>query len=685
MNFTYVSVAFLVLELLIVGIGILMGYRRGVGRSAVRMVYLVAIGFISFFVGRSLAFRLSDTAISAVLGMVPEAVKPILDSAPGLKILIASIVGALMVPLLFAVLFGLLQLITLIFFKTISGKLVSTIYRKEEAPRFSKWAGAGVGLVSGLAVAAVLLSPIFTVMYLVESTPDETISIFTDVIFGEEQVDEQVVAAAFPVNTLRTQTNLLAPAARPNFNSSLNVSQLNPWSVALLKVLTGYELDDDDIDAILSEDEDEDETASNNGNKDNNSNKGNNKNNGNNSGKDKNGNNGKKNSKKTSAADSLPALLEAAGDALYAYKETEAQGGTSTDAFTNAAAALVPYLEEPTIRKATAEALSAVGETLKTEDSVMGFELPKSDNELIQSLVDEMVNTLADTNTETVADNMKTLFGELPDDLKPESKRQKAPEVETEADTEIETEADTEAPDVNADTEASTGSDTNAPETPETSAPADSDKETSKETAKETEKETEKTGNGKDNGNNSGKDKEKDKNGKKDVTNKGLLSALTKIDTTNPENTFKDETTSEVIKEALGNAFDNPNLTSLMSQIRSYAMKMISDAGVDFKDVQFKPVYEAFCSELESTLSQCLISGVKTNKEAAALLQDAMEVEFAAHNFPVESYMIGLMAQCAAAEFLKAPYANGTTVSVSVSDIMSFFGVAASEMPDWVN
>ncbi len=577
---TYVSIVFLLLEVAIIAIGIVMGYRRATGRSAVRAVYLLLIGLVSFLVGRAIAFRISDVVLPTLLELLPPDVVSVLNTSPELTAVFGSLMGALIVPGVFALLFGLLQLLSLICFKRVSGKLVSAVTKSESKPKTgSKWGGAAIGLVTGFAVSAVLLSPLFTVVYLVDNTHDETILIFEDAFSGTSDDQAQISAGT----TLAARPMALAANTPPLPWDTFSV---NPISSMLLRVLTGYEIGDP----------------------------------------------GAASGTRTSAAESVPALLEAAGDALYAYRATTEQGGSPTDAFTNAAAALLPHLDEPTVRQMASGALSGMGETLKTERSVLGFEIPQSDNVFIQSLIDQMVTTLAETNTETVADNMKTLFGELPDNLKPESKReQPSSGGDTQPGGDAQPGGDDGLPGGTVDLPDETPTAPSAP-----AAPA--------------------------------------------ASNTGLLSALTRVDTSDPAASLS----SPTLQSALGNAFDNPAMAGVMAEVTGYAMQMIKDSGVDLKDPQYEAVYEELRDTLTSVLSSCIAQGKTSNLAVAGELEGVMTDLFDRYDFPIDDSMIGLTAQCVAAEFMGPAYVSGTTVSISVYDLLSFFGISDDEMPDWV-
>lgn len=357
---TIAAIAFLVVEVLIVGIGILIGYRRGLGRTVVRAVYLAIIGVVSFFAGRTIANKITATVLNAVMPLIPEDISALLAQKPELSILLEHLLGALLVPFIFAILFAILQLLTLICFKLLSTKLVTAITKKTERTTVTKWTGAAAGMVLGIVVAAVLLSPMYTLLHVVESIPDDTIAIV------EEAISENGMSleadTGFSTTAMHARPNTIALAASSHFKAS-SISPLNEALIAKLTVYT--------IPATL---DGEPSTES--------------------------------------ATDTLPILLTTAGDALYAYNVTAKNGGSQIDAITNAAAAVATHLSEScAVRHVAADALYLVGVSFRDNGSFMDIELPQSDNAILTSIVNNLVDTLAHTTPATVEANMNSLFG----------------------------------------------------------------------------------------------------------------------------------------------------------------------------------------------------------------------------------------------------------------------------------
>ena len=356
---TFISVVFLVLELMILAVGILMGYRRGIGRSMVRLAYLIIIGIAAFFLGRFIASQLSSEVMQIVHGMLPSDIEDMLSFSPELEPLLRNIVAALLTPLLFAALFGILQLLSLICFKRLSGKIVSAIYKKQERLVWSKWAGAAVGLVMGMVVSAALLAPLFTVLHVVDSTSDQAITIFAEAY--AENGTSGLSAKPLIKGVMKAQPIDLGTQIKPSFDAT----KFSPWNVLIANLLTSYNIHERT---------------------------------------EKNTN--------ESLIHSLPLMVEMTSDALYAYNFTAIGGGKASDALTNAAAMVIPYLDgSETIKYISSEILTSLGKTLQSGGTVLGLSLPESDNPLVGSMINNLVDAIANTTEDTVKDNMITLFG----------------------------------------------------------------------------------------------------------------------------------------------------------------------------------------------------------------------------------------------------------------------------------
>lgn len=365
---TTVSVAFLFLEILIITVGVLIAYKRGLGRSAVRLAYLCVIGVAAFFIARRISFSVSTPIYHFVYGILPSYdVQHLLEKSHELELLIENIIGAILTPLVFASLFFVLQLLTLVFFKKISNKIVSLVTKNHDAPSgASKWLGAAVGLVSSVAVAAILLSPVYTAIHVIDNTSPETIAIF----FGETDEHEVQIKANTQSRVLKASTAMAKFEIKPSFA----VTKFHPISDFISNAATKYSVPD------AHEEE--------------------------------------------SASHSLPVLVDIIADILYVHKSTISHGGSGMDALNNSVAAVTPHLDESiTVRDAAASALCALGEILIEDHEFMGIALPENQNVLFEGITNNILETMAHTTLNSVDENMTMIFGNISNELMPEHKR----------------------------------------------------------------------------------------------------------------------------------------------------------------------------------------------------------------------------------------------------------------------
>ena len=371
---TLISILFLLTEILIIGIGALIGYRRGVGRSAVRVAYLAIIGVATFLIAKKIAASIAPVAFNLIYSSIPmEDLRLVLDKAPELDRLVENLIGALATPLVFAILFLVLQLLSLICFKLVSSKIVTAISKAEEPTKATKWMGAGVGLVSAIAVAAILLSPVYTLFHVVENTPDEAIEMVLETVGISE-----------PTQSLNNQSGALkanAPLAVPSYRSSLPVTKFHPISDLITNAATKFYVP---------------EAKSN-----------------------------------ESAMHTLHILADVAGDVLYVRNYTATHDGSSMETLSNAVAAVTPHLNESLfVKDVVASTLSALGQILLEDGQFMGIALPQNQNPIVDEITHSVLDTMAHTNMDSVEENMTMLFGVVGDEYLPEAKHHDARQKE---------------------------------------------------------------------------------------------------------------------------------------------------------------------------------------------------------------------------------------------------------------
>lgn len=201
MSVSILSIIFVIIDIIIIAVGMLLGYLRGTGRSLVRLIYLTAIGIVSFFAARKIAFSLSAKIMPPIITKIPEDIRYILETSPNTVTVLENLVSAILTVIIIAAVFGLLQLLSLIGFRAISKKITDAVYKKEE-PAAGKWIGLGVGLVSALLVSSVLLAPLFSVVYFADNTSPAAAVEFFGYESEEDAKNAFKSSALFPVNKL---------------------------------------------------------------------------------------------------------------------------------------------------------------------------------------------------------------------------------------------------------------------------------------------------------------------------------------------------------------------------------------------------------------------------------------------------------------------------------------------------
>ncbi len=167
--------------------GALLGYKRGLGRSLVRLVYLAVIALVSFFVAKSVSATVSTKLMTFIHSLYPETLSTMMEANPNIETIMTSLITAIFSPFVFAVLFGLLELITLIFFKKISTGIVN-IFTKGETKNVKAYKSLGMitGVVGAVIMIFALFSPITFTASILANTPPETLAAFDEILFATE-------------------------------------------------------------------------------------------------------------------------------------------------------------------------------------------------------------------------------------------------------------------------------------------------------------------------------------------------------------------------------------------------------------------------------------------------------------------------------------------------------------------
>ena len=347
------SGAFVALECLIVLFGIYMGFRRGTGCALIRLVELVLIAVGSLILGRFVANKIQTLVMPLVMDMAGDTVAQLGTSAARLEQLVGGLLGALLVPVFFALFFGIPKLITVIGFGRMSRRIVHGAPSRVKLEKGSKWGGAFIGLVSGVLVASILLCPIFSYIYIAGNLSTESKQLLADAF--ELDLDTTAVVASDRV-ALSSGTRVvllgledLFPEGIPNL----------PMNEVVCRLATK---------AVDSETE-------------------------------------------YSATDAVPELVNMITDVVNSYNAAVESGADDLTALVQAASAAVSHMDNSDfLPEATTTLLNVAGEVLQNGGDLMGLSIDPED-EITNIVINSISDVLVNTSVETVSDNLKTLIG----------------------------------------------------------------------------------------------------------------------------------------------------------------------------------------------------------------------------------------------------------------------------------
>ncbi len=161
-------ISLLALEILSLVIGIFIGYRRGVIKATVRFAEIAVAAVASLFLSKYIASSIGSRSMDFALTLLDESTRELIFSSENSSALIASLIGALMAPVLFMIVFLCIKLFSYIGFNAIMDKIVG-----KEHSKTSAFAGAAVGVLTSIVVCAVVFSPACCGIYMINSVPQE--------------------------------------------------------------------------------------------------------------------------------------------------------------------------------------------------------------------------------------------------------------------------------------------------------------------------------------------------------------------------------------------------------------------------------------------------------------------------------------------------------------------------------
>lgn len=193
-------------------LGVYIGIKRGLARSVVRSVYLVVLLPLSYLVGHLLAGMIAEWLVEELRGSGGILGQLILGISGSME-LIEVLAKALITAVSFALMFGALEALSLIYFKHASDAIVKKVVGEDTQPgRHTALFGGFVGLAQGMVVSTVLLLPLcMCVTLMATSSPTALASLG---IPGFDGASEEDAALEHSPVELLPSNQLLYPMTR---------------------------------------------------------------------------------------------------------------------------------------------------------------------------------------------------------------------------------------------------------------------------------------------------------------------------------------------------------------------------------------------------------------------------------------------------------------------------------------
>ncbi|HOA84889.1 MAG: CvpA family protein [Clostridiales bacterium] len=352
---TLLSVTFLAFQVVILAICVWLGYRRGTGRSIVRLIYLSLLAVLSFFLAKWIAGYFSKFGLSVAARFYTEPIKQLMLRSPQTEQLLGQIIAAMLVPVVFALIFAVLQLLSLIKLKTVSEKLTRLV-KKDGDPMTpaTRWIGAGLGAVQGLLIAAILLAPISCAVVILRSVDPEAMEALGLPGYKIEQTD--TAGVNYSKNSLSRGTADITTVHKKL--SSGGFSFAGFFADLLTEALTTIEGYD------------------------------------------------------TNLADEVFVILNAAGEALKVYNEIIGSGMSAELAAVNALSTLLPYMEQSVLLpEISSQLLNAAADSWESDETFLGIKLPDKDSGPAAVIIGAVMQSFKNATPENVGDILNTLVG----------------------------------------------------------------------------------------------------------------------------------------------------------------------------------------------------------------------------------------------------------------------------------
>ncbi|MBQ8448670.1 MAG: CvpA family protein [Clostridia bacterium] len=225
----YIYTTLFIVEALMVLTGFLLGLKRGAGKAIVRFVELIIAAIFSFLVTKWLSGLLSDISIQTI--KFEEPLGSIIESAPIAKELVAGLAIALVLPIIFAVIFLVIKSISLIGLSL----LTRLLFGGKGGGLSNRLIGGAIGALTSLVVAVIVLCPFYTGAKILANIPSETYDAFTSSLGMNEQ-DTALFKSFFPEKDMTPPVSGLVVKAATNFSvedKSYNATEEAPKLIDL--------------------------------------------------------------------------------------------------------------------------------------------------------------------------------------------------------------------------------------------------------------------------------------------------------------------------------------------------------------------------------------------------------------------------------------------------------------------
>lgn len=651
---TLISLLVLMLQICILATGAVIGFRRGLGRTSVRIISLSLCAAVAFFLGKFIAGKLSAVIMKFVGSY--EQVQILLDNSAELAAILQQLIGALLVPFVFAVLFGLFQLISLIRFKKISNSIVSFFVKNEKSHRYN-YAGAAVGLVAAYFVAAFLLSPFSMLFGIVEQLDGESVAAIYEITTGKEMPENLsleirrknsvrpilAIDVGYKVTSLATtqKTHMFYMGVR-HFGWTNNLLTLGNTPNGTTFV----------------------------------------------------------------ASDEAANIINTAGSTIYTYKSSDKNGDGTLQSIANAGNVFTQCITNSEfLTELAGYAVGAVGSAMQdgnsestsssesnngdddnstgNSDSSNSFSnlLPTFENEGLNAIINACTEIMADTTPDNVSENLTSIFGDA-DAVSDENTTEYVKNLQSNGE-----EKETSSASVSSVTSVITSSTYSTVTTSTPSQPTATSSATTPETSTASTQTTTSqaptvqtaTSSAQAPATTSAKTPTSENSDTSSKGNVGILGALAKVDLSNPENIMNDEDAANALAGAVSNMAQNKNMTKLFESVRSYALSLINNSGFNIFSENYKDVYYDVCARLNALANT---SKNLSFDEQVACVEDAIQAAADAHDFKITSMQKNVVAICIVQEFFGEYYRNDNgQIDVKVLDLMYFFGI--NDIPEW--